>query len=287
MTSEAARVPGRGLMRVGTLGVTLGAALALLGVVTARALLIATLMIPVFALFALVVGPGVTYVRARSRGQRIPRGLRLAALGSGAALALMGLLFAAAAVTEGAWVGLAYGIPPAAAGALLLYQARTPHTEETTWPGPPVRAYVGPFAVGCLVTFGSAAYLGEVSFRGHSRDAFYRAAMRADLRRLADAQQRAHADSGRYTTAPAFEPAPGVVGPEIRLTADGWAARVTHAGTAVECAAYDGSTPLAPATSAGVPRCTGDHERPYLVVDLAVFGLALLLGLAGMRMAAA
>lgn len=92
----------------------------------------------------------------------------------------------------------------------------------------------------------------------HTKEKALVAAMKSDLRNLVTAEEAYFADSIRYTTdlGAAFRMSPGVVGPTITLTADGWTATASHTSTTKTCAVYAGSTALAPATKEGEPRCT-------------------------------
>jgi prepilin-type N-terminal cleavage/methylation domain-containing protein len=83
------------------------------------------------------------------------------------------------------------------------------------------------------------------------------AAMKTDLRNLVTVEENALAESGNYTTRPRnYAVSAGNNRPMITLTRDGWAASLTNTTGTQQCAIYVGSTPLAPATTEGVPACT-------------------------------
>lgn len=86
----------------------------------------------------------------------------------------------------------------------------------------------------------------------------YAASMKSDLRNLVTAEEAYFADSVRYTSnlGSWFSTTSGVVGPTIRVTADGWTAWVSHTQTPLTCAIYVGSTARSPATKEGEPRCS-------------------------------
>ena len=84
------------------------------------------------------------------------------------------------------------------------------------------------------------------------------ASMKSDLRNLVTAEEAYFTDSMKYTTnlGARYRSTTGVLGPTITLTGDGWTAKLGHISTRKICAVYTGSTPLAPATKEGTPRCT-------------------------------
>lgn len=81
--------------------------------------------------------------------------------------------------------------------------------------------------------------------------------MKSDLRHLVTLQEDSLKASGRFVTrfdssAYSRNVRPG----EIRLTADGWSATVSHTVSPQVCTIFIGTTPVAPATTAGEPACT-------------------------------
>lgn len=85
----------------------------------------------------------------------------------------------------------------------------------------------------------------------------YATAMKSDLRHLVTLQEDSLKASGRFATrfdSSAYSPnvRPG----EISLTPDGWSATVSHAVSPQVCTIFVGTTPVAPATTAGEPACT-------------------------------
>lgn len=88
------------------------------------------------------------------------------------------------------------------------------------------------------------------------------ASMKSDLRNLVTAEEAFFADSVRYTTriGPGglnFAVSPGNTTPRITLTPDGWSAVIGNQATRTTCAIFIGSTPHAPATKEGEPKCAG------------------------------
>lgn len=83
--------------------------------------------------------------------------------------------------------------------------------------------------------------------------------MRQDLLRLVVAESAFMADSGRPTVTPMppywAGPSPGVVGPSIRLTRDGWWATVNHTRAAIECAVVVGPDTTIHNAPPGQPTC--------------------------------
>lgn len=85
--------------------------------------------------------------------------------------------------------------------------------------------------------------------------------MKADLRNLATLEEAYSIQHMAYTTslpATLYAASPGVTGPTISLTGDGWTAVVGHAATSQTCAIFVGTTPMAPAVDEGVPLCTSE-----------------------------
>ena len=98
----------------------------------------------------------------------------------------------------------------------------------------------------------------------NTKEKAYLASMKSDLRNLITAEEAYFADSVKYSqntscvTAPgtvSFCTTSGVVGPTINVTPDGFTATVSHTTTTKTCSIYVGSTPLAPATKEGEPKC--------------------------------
>jgi len=117
----------------------------------------------------------------------------------------------------------------------------------------------------------------------------YRAAMQAELRNLALAEQAFHVDSGRYaadTTSLGLTwlASSGVVGPTITLTADGFQAVVGHSSTETTCTVFVGPALLAPAVKAGEPECSpSSRHNPW--PGLVALGVGLVLGGVGVAKA--
>ena len=92
-----------------------------------------------------------------------------------------------------------------------------------------------------------------------TKESFYVAAMRSDLRNLVIVEDQVRRDSGKYLTrvpTTLLVLTRGVQRPEVTLTPDGWTAEVSHEWTPRRCAVFVGSTPIAPATLQREPRCT-------------------------------
>ena len=81
--------------------------------------------------------------------------------------------------------------------------------------------------------------------------------MKSDLRNLVTAEEAYFADSTHFTTnlGTSFATTSNVTGPEIKITATGWTAKVGHTTTIYTCAIFVGQTPLPPATIEGTPAC--------------------------------
>ncbi|MDH3455676.1 MAG: type II secretion system GspH family protein [Gemmatimonadota bacterium] len=83
--------------------------------------------------------------------------------------------------------------------------------------------------------------------------------MKSDLRNLATQEEAYSIQHNAYTTslpATLYTVSPGVTGPAITLTGDGWTAVLGHTATSKTCAIFAGTTPLAPAVDESVPMCT-------------------------------
>jgi len=86
----------------------------------------------------------------------------------------------------------------------------------------------------------------------------YRTDMKRELVNLTSAEEAHFADHVAYTTqfpTTVYYPAPGIIGPTITLTADGWTGYVGHTLTTTTCAIFIGTTGRAPAVNEGEPRC--------------------------------
>jgi hypothetical protein len=111
-------------------------------------------------------------------------------------------------------------------------------------------------------------------------------AMKNDLRNLVGAQEKASADSGRFTANPAITVSPGIRRPEITLTRDGWSASVSAFVTTRVCTVYIGETPLPPARNEAQPMCTKAPLRTGQLLEGAlVILVGLLAGIAIVRLA--
>src|SRR5437899_11928438 len=91
----------------------------------------------------------------------------------------------------------------------------------------------------------------------NTREKAYLASMKSDLRNLVTAEEAYFADSTHFTTnlGTSFATTSNVTGPEIKITATGWTAKVGHTTTIYTCAIFVGQTPLPPATIEGTPAC--------------------------------
>ena len=122
-----------------------------------------------------------------------------------------------------------------------------------------------------IVIIGILAALAIPKFSATKEKAFL-ATMKADLRNLATQQESYQFVYQAYTTtfpASQFHVTPGVTGPTIALTGDGWTAAVGHASTIKMCAIFVGSTGAAPATQEHVPKCTTPRRDPDMEADTA------------------
>ena len=91
----------------------------------------------------------------------------------------------------------------------------------------------------------------------------YVAAMKADLRNLASAQEAYMGETRAYYDGPVpgggltYAPTTGVAIALSSVTAGGWQATATHSQTTRSCAIFMGTaSALAPATNEGSPACT-------------------------------
>ncbi len=118
-------------------------------------------------------------------------------------------------------------------------------------------------AVEVLVVLAIIALLASVMIPRYAqkRDQAYVAAMKADLRNLATAQEAYYRVDGSYGYAVnkgllSFAESDGVTVSILEATPGGWSARAVHARTPWTCAFYFGdATPVAPAARAGTPEC--------------------------------
>jgi len=96
---------------------------------------------------------------------------------------------------------------------------------------------------------------------GNPADAAYIAAMKSDLRNLVTAEEAFFADSIRYTERVGrggleFAVSAWNTPLIIKVTGDGWTATIGNVRTRARCAIFVGSTPVAPATREGEPKCS-------------------------------
>jgi hypothetical protein len=108
-----------------------------------------------------------------------------------------------------------------------------------------------------------------------TKDKGYRTQSLVELLDIRELQHQSHSDSGRYTTRPELTGFLPDTTPTITITSDGWTAAVEDPRLpGVQCAIFEGGTPLAPAVHAGEPRCTD----PFRAVLLAPGALLMLIG---------
>ncbi len=199
---------------------------------------------------------------------------------SGAGIAFVGSSIALTAATVTA---LSIGFGVATLGAWVLVRARLlPVAAAAASDGagagfePPPRRWVAGLALLGLLTFLSVPI-------GCTKESAYRAAMKSDLRNLAEAEEVIFARSGSYSTAPGdlFTPSSFVIGPRVALTEDGWVARVGHGATPITCAMYVGSTPIEPATVPLVVACAPQLRRARVASGRALLASGLFLAAMG------
>ena len=94
----------------------------------------------------------------------------------------------------------------------------------------------------------------------NTKEKAYIASMKSDLRNLVTAEEAYFADSIKYTTTVGaggvtFNVTTGNNNPALALTADGWTGTVSNLNTTKTCAIFIGSTPIAPASKEGEPKC--------------------------------
>jgi prepilin-type N-terminal cleavage/methylation domain-containing protein len=89
------------------------------------------------------------------------------------------------------------------------------------------------------------------------------AAMRSDLHNLMTAEEAYYTNGLQYYNGPVPDPSfaynvsENVTVTLVNVTASGWGATATHAGTTRTCAIFVGTGgPVAPATTEGMPTCT-------------------------------
>jgi prepilin-type N-terminal cleavage/methylation domain-containing protein len=95
-----------------------------------------------------------------------------------------------------------------------------------------------------------------------AREKAFISAMKSDLKNLATQQELYYSDEFIYSndkSALEFSESKNVTVTPSGANTDGWAAAATHSGTTETCAIYYGdASAVAPATAAGVVRCTTD-----------------------------
>jgi len=100
---------------------------------------------------------------------------------------------------------------------------------------------------------------------GDTKEYMAGGAMRGDLRALVEVEDQLLRDSSKYldkVPPKLLTLTPGVGGPTMTLTSDGWTAEVRHDWSSQVCAVFVGSTPLAPAVRQREPECTPISARP-------------------------
>ena len=93
----------------------------------------------------------------------------------------------------------------------------------------------------------------------HSKGNAYVAAMKSDLRNLANAEEAYFYDNSIYTsdaTTLNYQQSDLTIINVQTADAMGWSATISHGRTDVVCALFMGhASPIAPATAEGVPKC--------------------------------
>ena len=86
----------------------------------------------------------------------------------------------------------------------------------------------------------AALALGAVPKFEGTKERAYLASMKSDLRNLVTAEEAYFADSTHFTTnlGTSFATTSNVTGPEIKITATGWTAKVGHTTTIYTCAIF-------------------------------------------------
>ena len=125
-----------------------------------------------------------------------------------------------------------------------------------------------------------------VSLGAAIKDKAYLAAMKSDLRNLAQLEERVRADSGHYTAdlGEGLLTSSGVTISPIRVSASGWSATASTRSTATRCAIYVGPALEPPAERPGVPACTAvplGHTMRAAALGMATLVLGLALAIAG------
>jgi hypothetical protein len=280
----SATPPGLRALTIGAAGVTLASAAALVGGLAHMGGLAAIVVaVPLFSLGAMVVAPAVAYLHARRGGGPIPRGLRYATAASAILVAVLGLWLAIVFFQERSWLGVGIGALVDVLGAWLAGRVLSRSANLPPAPDPGVRRYLVPSIAGCAVTLIMSVYLPAVIARGSGGTGSYQASMRSDLNSLLAAEDVAHADSGHFTLHPDLRPTDDAANLEIRLTADGYQARIGHRALDDVCVMYVGTIPIEPARNPGAVTCTGRSEtQRYVLADIGVLAGTLLLGLIGL-----
>lgn len=155
----------------------------------------------------------------------------------------------------------------------------------------------GEGSVGIELPFMVACGAGVLLVAVHTVQAFpppeaARAAMERDLRSVREAQAAYASGEGRSSYAAdtavlrrrfGLQTSLDVVGPKIRLTADGYTAELGHREMDIRCVMYVGSTPIRPATEPGEPACSVPEEDagpdPLLFTLAATLAHGLAVGL--------
>ena len=224
---------------------------------------------------ALFVGPAVTLAlppfRSRPAAERVP--LRFPALLSGVGVAAISVFWARAAEGPAAF---AAGLALTAAGGWTVAQAIALPRVASAGGVAQVVAHTGMVLAAALF---AALALGAVPKFEGTKERAYLASMKSDLRNLVTAEEAYFADSTRFTTnlGTSFATTSNVTGPEIKLTATGWTAKVGHTTTIYTCAIFVGQTPLPPATIEGHPACD-NIVPPFAGRVLLVVALVLAAG---------
>jgi len=281
----SAAFPGLRSLTLGAAGVTLASLAALVGGLTRMgALAAAVVTVPLFSLGAMVVAPAVAYLQTLPGGDPVPRGLRYTTAASAILLALLGLWLAIVFFQERSWAGVGIGalvdvLGAWLAGRVLSRSATTPPAAD-----PGVRPYLVPSIAGCAVTVVMCAYLPAVIARGPGGTSPYQATLKSTLRDLATVEDVAFADSGHFTFHPALRSSDPATTLEIRLTPDGYQARIGHRTLDEACVLYGGTVPIEPAETPGAIACMGPGEgaRRHVVLDAGVLTGTFLLGLTGL-----
>jgi len=224
---------------------------------------------------ALFVGPAVTLAlppfRSRPAAERVP--LRFPALLSGVGVAAISVFWARAAEGPAAF---AAGLALTAAGGWTVAQAIALPRVAPAGGVAQVVAHTGMVLAAALF---AALVLGAIPKFEGTKERAYLASMKSDLRNLVTAEEAYFADSTRFTTnlGTSFATTSNVTGPEIKLTATGWTAKVGHTTTIYTCAIFVGQTPLPPATIEGHPACD-NIVPPFAGRVLLVVALVLAAG---------